>query len=453
MSGPKLSAYELECMRLEALEREKRELAAIHARIIEMADEVGDMVAWCDGQLLQLERQLGWTSSAVLPEGELASVQQAISLQKECIQSLRQAGASFSQQQTLLPKSLPEARERENSLRTLLHQLQGQKSAAQSGVPGYRAGLEKVAASWRSSGRVRETVSFEEAMLVPPGAESAWGEPGGETAAVRENLLHRIAALTQHQRITPGMKKRLAQAAQLAEQAHSVARLWEIDSLVVKEIAADLGEIEKKHGEYRRVRSENLALRAALGEKLDAGEERFEKPADMQRRINALRSDNQALTQRVLKAAERAEIAHAVDVTMAAMGYSLIGSKDASAEGTVKLYSFSNGTGIQVIHRADGIIRMKVVGLATPGHALDAADQAYLLTQQRDFCNAYESIVDALDKQGIRQVKGTVRALPPSAQFSQCVDVLEYDPHFLEAPQSGKRRAVNRPIQLTEGNG
>lgn len=281
----------------------------------------------------------------------------------------------------------------------------------------------------------------------------AWGEPGGETAAVRENLLHRIAALTQHQRITPGMKKRLAQAAQLAEQALSAARLREIDSLVVKEIAADLGEIEKKHGEYRRVRSENLALRAALGEKLDAGEERFEKPADMQRRINALRSDNQALTQRVLKAAERAEIAHAVDATMAAMGYSLIGSKDASAEGTVKLYSFSNGTGIQVIHRADGIIRMKVVGLATPGHALDAADQAYLLTQQQDFCNAYESIVDALDKQGIRQVKGTVRALPPSAQFSQCVDVLEYAPHFWEAPQSGKRRAVNRPIQLTEGNG
>ena len=199
MSGPKLGAYELECMRLEALEREKRELAAIHARIIEMADEAGDMVAWCDGQLLQLERQLGWSSSAALPEGELASVQQAISRQKECIQSLRQAGAAFGQQQTLLPKSLPEARERENSLRTLLHQLQEQRSAVLSGTPEYRAGLEKVAASWRSSGRVRETVSFEEAMLVPPGAETAWGEPGGETAAVRENLLHRIAALTQPQ--------------------------------------------------------------------------------------------------------------------------------------------------------------------------------------------------------------------------------------------------------------
>lgn len=249
MSGPKLSAYELERMRKEALEREKRELAATHARIIEMADEAGDMVAWCDGQLLQLERQLGWMSSAALPEGEQASVGQAISLQKECIQSLRQAGASFGQQQTLLPKSLPEAQERENALRAQLHQLQEQKSAVLSGAPGYRAGLEKVAAHWRRSVSVSEAVTFEEAMLVPPGAESAWREPGGEAAASRENLLHRIAALTQHQRITPGMKKRLAQAAQLAEQALSAARLREIDSLVVKEIAADLGEIEKKHGE------------------------------------------------------------------------------------------------------------------------------------------------------------------------------------------------------------
>ena len=146
MSGPKLSEYELERMRKEALEREKRELAATHARIIEMADAAGDVVAWCDGQLLELERQLGWASSSTLPEGEQASVRQVILRQKECLQSLRQTGASFGQQRTLLPKSLPEAQERENSLRRELHQLQGQKSAAQSGVPGYRAGLEKAAA-------------------------------------------------------------------------------------------------------------------------------------------------------------------------------------------------------------------------------------------------------------------------------------------------------------------
>lgn len=76
-----------------------------------------------------------------------------------------------------------------------------------------------------------------------------------------------------------------------------------------------------------------------------------------------------------------------------------------------------------MIQKEDGTVRLKVVGLSKSNRPPRESEKEHLLHMQEEFCSAYEQIKEAFIRQGIRQVQGTERKLPPDKQFSQIINV------------------------------
>ena len=80
----------------------------------------------------------------------------------------------------------------------------------------------------------------------------------------------------------------------------------------------------------------------------------------------------------------------------------------------------------------------------------------HLLHMQEEFCSAYEQIKEAFIRQGICQVQGTERKLPPDNQFSQIINVDEYNSTYggengtLASIGRNSRASVYKPKYMTQ---
>lgn len=110
------------------------------------------------------------------------------------------------------------------------------------------------------------------------------------------------------------------------------------------------------------------------------------------------------LLQKMYRKRERQIVAEAIEETMAEMGYDLIAAQepaeDAAADVSAQVYSFSNGTGIQVME-CGGQVSMEVVGLSTNNRLPDETERLYLEEQMADFCGTYEELEVRLEQRGI----------------------------------------------------
>ena len=454
MSGPKLSEYELEQLRKAELERIQRAISNSQANIKRMQQKVFDGIKWCDQQLLQIERQLNLLSSSTLSADKTSSIKRAILSQQQKVLNLKSDRADFRPSQAAQSDDLTEVQTEENRLSNLLQRLDAQESVISDGSSEYLEALQLLADNVKGS-LTCSTYSLAEAMQSVAEKMSIDTAASDEADKLRFEILSHIAALKTNKLVTRKMVDRLDHSAQLAEQESSVARLKELDSIVIKDISRKLAGIEKLYDAYQSAHCENLTLLAALGEKVGIVNESFDTPDSIKARTVQLVSENAGLRKRVLAVAERMEIEKSIDMAMDSLGYRLIGTKGKSAEGSVKLYEFSDGVGIQMTRRADGVVRMKVVGIGSAGEELDKANKEHLVRMQEDFCDVYDTIVDAFERHGVHQVRGTEKKFPPDIQFAQMIDVLEYDPNFFMNRQTvsvGKSRtSVQKPIQLTAG--
>lgn len=140
-------------------------------------------------------------------------------------------------------------------------------------------------------------------------------------------------------------------------------RLNDINSRVIKELSHSFAKMESIYDEYKNVFYRHNTLLSRLG-KPTLEEDSFNNAAEMIARIDTIKAENESLHQQLLAIAERQEICNSIDKAMISLGYDLIGTKNASTKGCAKLYQFSKGTGIQMIQKEDGTVRLKVVGLS-----------------------------------------------------------------------------------------
>lgn len=455
MSGPKLSEYELEQLRKAELERIQREISSSQAHIKRLQQKATDEVKWCDQQLLQIERQLNLLASSTLSDGETSGIKQAILSQRQSVLDLKNAFADFCPSYAAQSDSLSDVQAEENRLQNILKGLEAEEFAISGGSSEYLEALRLLADNVKG-GLTCSTYSLAEAMQNVAGKVSIDGGSSAEADKLRLEMLSRIAALKAHKQVTKKMVERLDHAVKLVEQESTVTRLKEINSLVIKDISRKLEGIEAQLDAYWSALCKNRALRVALNEDVDETEETFETPNSIKARTTQLIAENASLHERIIDVAERAEIEKSIDIAMDSLGYQLIGARGKTSGGSVKLYKFTEGVGIQLTQRDDGVVRMKVVGIGSAGDVPDEANKAYLLKMQEEFCGTYGAIVDAFAKQGVRQVQGTERKLPPDLQFAQMVDVSDYDPEFLHKKtrpdtRNKNRISVHNPVHLTSG--
>lgn len=433
MSGPKLSAYELEQIRKAELERIRREIAEAKANILRMVNEAKRGSDWCDQQLRLVEKQLSLLSSSTLPEEEMAILTDMLSARKERIRALGGDWRAIRPTTAAQSDSHSEVKAEEERISSLVADAPKRQAEIAAEIQANQQMLKKLADNLRNG--ISDTNYSVAEVLQSVVVDAGQSNSEEEVKKLQSTMLEQIEALKAHELATAKMIERLDRCAERIAQESRPDVLRELESQVIKDISYKLRRIEAAYDEYRKLYYKNTAFRQSLGQQVNAVEELFESESAILARMKQLQSENAAMEKGDLEAAKRAEIAKSIDAAMESLGYNLIGAKDAVGVHSVKLFRFAPEAGIQVTQGADGTMQMKVVGL---GHASEVPNEGRkkkLVEYQRHFCAGYDKIVEALREQGVLQVDGTQERLPPSTQFVTEVDESEYKRPATEAGQ------------------
>lgn len=154
----------------------------------------------------------------------------------------------------------------------------------------------------------------------------------------------------------------------------------------------------------------------------------------------------------VVRMQEQAYVSECVDQVMTEMGYDLIGSREVVKKKTGKrfrneLYTFNEGTAVNVTYSSDGQISMELGGIAREDR-IPSAEETELLTQDmQTFCGEFAEFERRLKTKGVI-VNHRIALSPPSAEYAAIINVSDYD--VAEGTQITEMQSVDRKKKAAE---
>lgn len=197
--------------------------------------------------------------------------------------------------------------------------------------------------------------------------------------------------------------------------------------------ALTVAPLEKRCREYEQLRREHgaefdrfMARYHALCEELGRNPEAVPLERGAVKRLETLSAELEAEIQH---AEEQAYINRCIDEVMEEMGYRLIGNRSVvKRSGTrlrSELYSFSEGTAVNVTYSSGGSITMEL-GAADVRSRLPGEDEAKRLTEDmRNFCGSFKEFGRRLLEKGVEAEH--LSLLPPEPEYAQVIDISGYE--------------------------
>lgn len=182
-------------------------------------------------------------------------------------------------------------------------------------------------------------------------------------------------------------------------------------------------QLRREHGvEFDRLTARYHALCGELGRNPEAVT--LERGA-----VQRLETLSAELEAEIQHAEEQAYINRCIDEVMEEMGYRLIGNRSVvKRSGTrlrSELYSFSEGTAVNVTYSSGGSITMEL-GAADVRSRLPGEDEAKRLTEDmRNFCGSFKEFGRRLLEKGIEAEH--LSLLPPEPEYAQVIDISGYE--------------------------
>ena len=154
---------------------------------------------------------------------------------------------------------------------------------------------------------------------------------------------------------------------------------------------------------------QNIAFERGAVEKLDSLITELEKAAD--------------------SADEQSYISRCIDEVMEDMGYKLVGNRSVTKKSgrhfRNELYSFSEGTAVNVTYSDNGNITMELGGVDTKDRMPDTLETERLTEDMGSFCGQYREFERRLAEKGV--VSNHISLLPPEPVYAQVINVSDYD--------------------------
>lgn len=149
----------------------------------------------------------------------------------------------------------------------------------------------------------------------------------------------------------------------------------------------------------------------------------------------ALRGTIEEMEQRILQREEEAYICRALDDVMQELGYPLLGTREVTKRSGKRfrhaLYTFEDGTAIDVTYSDDGQIAMELGGLDNQDRVPDEQETIYLCDAMESFCTSFEQIEETLRRRGV-VLKERIHMLPPAEENAQIINTEDY--YLSESP-------------------
>lgn len=127
---------------------------------------------------------------------------------------------------------------------------------------------------------------------------------------------------------------------------------------------------------------------------------------------------------------EQAYIAETVDEVMAEMGYDLIGTREVRKKSGKRfrneLFTFDEGTAVNVTFASDGQISMELGGIGREDRVPTEEETDVLTHAMESFCGEFAEFERKLRERGI-VVGNRIALSPPSAEYAAMININDYD--------------------------
>ena len=145
--------------------------------------------------------------------------------------------------------------------------------------------------------------------------------------------------------------------------------------------------------------------------------------------VDTLRTEIQRIKDAVAEDDEQAYISECLDEVMTEMGYSVLGSREVTKRNGKRfrneLYSYGEGTAVNITYSSDGRIAMELGGVDTSDRIPTVRETEQLCDSMEQFCDDFKEIEKRLLAKGV-VLADRVSLLPPSAEYAQIINTADY---------------------------
>lgn len=145
--------------------------------------------------------------------------------------------------------------------------------------------------------------------------------------------------------------------------------------------------------------------------------------------IQALEAEIERIKKAVAEDDEQAYISDCLDEVMVEMGYTVLGTREVTKRNGKRfrneLYSYGDGTAVNVTYSSDGKIAMELGGVDTSDRVPTAQEADKLCDSMDQFCDDFKQIEKKLFEKGV-MLADRISLLPPDAEYAQIINTSEY---------------------------
>ena len=127
---------------------------------------------------------------------------------------------------------------------------------------------------------------------------------------------------------------------------------------------------------------------------------------------------------------EQAYISDCLDEVMEEMGYTVIGSREVTKKNGKhfrnELYTYGEGTAVNVTFSSDGKIAMELGGIDATDRLPNDHETSVLCESMEHFCDDFKEIEKRLLAKGV-VLADRISLLPPSAEYAQIINTTDYN--------------------------
>lgn len=146
--------------------------------------------------------------------------------------------------------------------------------------------------------------------------------------------------------------------------------------------------------------------------------------------IEVLKAEIKRIKETVDADDEQAYISDCLDEVMEEMGYTVIGSREVTKKNGKRfrneLYTYGEGTAVNVTYSSDGKIAMELGGIDATDRLPDSHETTVLCESMENFCEDFKEIEKRLLAKGV-VLADRISLLPPSAEYAQIINTTDYN--------------------------
>ena len=270
--------------------------------------------------------------------------------------------------------------------------------------------------------------------------------------AIRKELSELLKDIT----LPDDIIKEIKQAIFALQKIELLQYLTTFDTVTVKGIFRKIDAYRAEEAQKKAVYAELTARYEALCSMAGEAAKRlpYSKPA-----VEAIAAEVERLELLLVRQQEQAYISDCVDEVMADMGYDLIGSREVRKKSGKhfrnELFTFNEGTAVNVTFSSNGEISMELGGLAKEDRIPTSEETEILTRDMETFCGEFAEFERRMLAKGI-VVGNRIALSPPTAAYTAIINVNDYDINeaaqvpIMNATEKRRRQAEKKTMRRDE---